>query len=67
MEPIFDRDFAEQSYGFRPQRGALAALARVETLLMSGHTWIVDADLKAYLDPYSYYTLADEGGSKSCG
>lgn len=50
MEPIFEREFAEQSYGFRPQRGALDALGRVETLLMSGHTWIVDADLKAYFD-----------------
>lgn len=50
MEPIFERDFAQQSYGFRPQRGALEALSRVETLLLSGHTWIVDADLKAYFD-----------------
>jgi RNA-directed DNA polymerase len=50
MEPIFEREFAEQSYGFRPKRGALEALGRVEALLMSGHTWIVDADLKAYFD-----------------
>lgn len=50
MEPIFEREFAEQSYGFRPQRGSLEALGRVEALLMSGYTWIVDADLKAYFD-----------------
>jgi len=50
LEPICERDFAEQSYGFRPGRGCLQALERVEGLLQSGHTWIVDADLKAYFD-----------------
>jgi len=50
LEPIFERDFAQQSYGFRPGRGCLQALERVESLLQSGHTWIVDADLKAYFD-----------------
>jgi len=50
LEPIFERDFAEQSYGFRPGRGCLQALERVESLLQGGHTWIVDADLKAYFD-----------------
>jgi RNA-directed DNA polymerase len=50
LEPIFERDFAEQSYGFRPGRGCLQALERVENLLQGGHTWIVDADLKAYFD-----------------
>ncbi len=57
MEPIFEREFAEQSYGFRPQRGALQALGRVETLLMSGHTWVVDADLKAYFDTIPHQRL----------
>jgi RNA-directed DNA polymerase len=50
LEPIFERDFAEQSYGFRPGRGCLPALERVETLLRSGHVWVVDADLKAFFD-----------------
>jgi RNA-directed DNA polymerase len=59
MEPIFERDFAEQSYGFRPKRGALEALARVEELLMSGHTWVVDADLKAYFDTIPHERLME--------
>jgi len=67
LEPIFERDFAEQSYGFRPGRSCLHALQRVEELLLSGYTWVVDVDLKSYLDAYSYYTLAVEGSSKSCG
>lgn len=50
LEPIFEREFADQSYGFRPGRGALDALARVESLLQGGNTWIVDADLKSYFD-----------------
>jgi RNA-directed DNA polymerase len=50
LEPIFERDFAEQSYGFRPNRGCKDALRRVETLLKQGYTWVIDADLKSYFD-----------------
>ncbi len=57
IEPIFEREFAQQSYGFRPQRGAHQALGRVESLLQSGHLWIVDADLKAYFDTIPHQRL----------
>jgi len=50
IEPIFERDFAEQSYGFRPGRGCKDALRRVNELLKQGFTWVVDADLKSYFD-----------------
>jgi RNA-directed DNA polymerase len=50
IEPIFERDFAPQSYGFRPGKGCKDALRRVDELLESGHDWVVDADLKAYFD-----------------
>jgi RNA-directed DNA polymerase len=50
LEPIFEREFSERSYGFRPGRGALEALERVERLLQGGYTWVVDADLKSYFD-----------------
>jgi RNA-directed DNA polymerase len=50
LEPIFEAEFAEQSYGFRPGRGAKDALRRVDTLLKAGHVWVVDADLKSYFD-----------------
>jgi RNA-directed DNA polymerase len=50
IEPIFERLFAEHSYGFRPGRGCKDALRRVQTLLNEGCTWIVDADLKSYFD-----------------
>jgi len=50
LEPIFERDFAAQSYGFRPKRGCKDALRRVDTLLKQGNAWVVDADLKSYFD-----------------
>jgi len=50
LEPIFERDFAAQSYGFRPKRGCKDALRRVDELLKSGYTHVVDADLKSYFD-----------------
>jgi RNA-directed DNA polymerase len=50
IEPIFERDFAAQSYGFRPGRGCKDALRRVDELLKSGHIHVVDADLRSYFD-----------------
>lgn len=50
IEPIFEHGFSEQSYGFRPGRGAQSAVARVEELLGQGYSWVVDADLKGYFD-----------------
>jgi len=50
LEPIFEADMAEHSYGFRPGRGAKDALRRVDYLLKAGHDWVVDADLKSYFD-----------------
>jgi RNA-directed DNA polymerase len=50
MEPIFEKDFAAHSYGFRPGRGCKDALRRVTELLAAGYVYIVDADLKSYFD-----------------
>ena len=50
LEPIFERDFAEHSYGFRPGRGAKDALREVARLLREGHSWVVDADIRSYFD-----------------
>ena len=47
IKPIFERDFAAQSYGFRPGRGCKEALRRVDELLKSGHIHVVDTDLKS--------------------
>lgn len=56
LEPIFEQDFAECSYGFRPGRGCREAVGQVEELLRRGYVWCVDADLKSYFD-----TIPHEG------
>ena len=57
LEPIFERDFAAQSYGFRPNRGCKDALRRVDALLKAGYNWVVDADLKSYFDTIPHAAL----------
>jgi RNA-directed DNA polymerase len=50
LEPIFEADFCECSYGFRPGRKAQDALEAIRENLKEGRTQIYDADLKAYFD-----------------
>jgi len=50
VEPIFEKEFAAHSYGFRPGRGCKDALRRVDALLKQGFVYVVDADLKSYFD-----------------
>lgn len=57
LEPIFEREFAEHSYGFRPRRGCKDALRRVKRLLESGHGHVVDVDLKSYFDSIPHEPL----------
>ncbi len=64
LEPIYERDFAEHSYGFRPNRGAKDALARVDQLLQQGYHWVVDADLKSYFDTIPHNQLLGRVGAK---
>ncbi|MEW5980629.1 MAG: group II intron reverse transcriptase/maturase [Acidobacteriota bacterium] len=59
LEPIFERDFAEHSYGFRPGRGCKDALRRVAALLKEGYIFVVDADLKSYFDTIDHERLLD--------
>lgn len=59
IEPIFERDFAEQSYGFRPGRGCKDALRRVDQLLKAGYVHVVDADLKGYFDSIPHERLME--------
>jgi RNA-directed DNA polymerase len=59
LEPIFEREFAEHSYGFRPRRGCKDALRRVDDLLKQGYVYVVDADLKSYFDTIPHGPLMD--------
>jgi RNA-directed DNA polymerase len=64
LEPIFERDFAEHSYGFRPKRGTKAALRRVWKLLQTGYVWVVDADLRSYYDTIPHQRLMERIAEK---
>jgi RNA-directed DNA polymerase len=64
LEPIFEREFAEHSYGFRPRRGCKDALRHVEELLKAGYMFIVDADLKSYFDTIPHDRLLALVGEK---
>ena len=65
LEPILEREFHSHSYGFRPGRSAHQALAALwEQCSRLRIDWIVDADLRRYLDRCSYYPPADAGSSK---
>jgi RNA-directed DNA polymerase len=50
LEPIFEREFDERSFGFRPGRGCKDALRRVDSLLKQGFRYVVDVDFKSYFD-----------------
>jgi RNA-directed DNA polymerase len=50
IEPIFEKEFAEHSYGFRPGRSAHDALGRVVGWIDDGFRYVVDADIKSYFD-----------------
>lgn len=50
LEPIFDTDFLDCSYGFRPGRSAKGAIEEVQTNLRLGYTEVYDADLQGYFD-----------------
>src|SRR5581483_3592713 len=50
LEPIFEADFLECSYGFRPGRSAHQALAAIRTHLAAGQRVVYDADLQGYFD-----------------
>lgn len=60
IEPIFEREFEEFSYGFRPGRSAKDALREVDELIREGFTQVVDADLESYFDSIAHERLMDE-------
>jgi RNA-directed DNA polymerase len=64
IEPIFERDFARHSYGFRPERGCKDALRRVDQLLQRGYVQVVDADLKGYFDSIPHARLLERLAAK---
>ena len=50
LEPIFEADFEDNAYGYRPTRGAVDAVKEVHRHICRGYTGVVDADLSRYFD-----------------
>lgn len=50
LEPIFEADFRDSSYGFRPRRSAHQALEKVRVTMNAGAQWIVDVDVRSFFD-----------------
>jgi RNA-directed DNA polymerase len=57
LEPIFEADFRDCSYGFRPGRNAHQALEEIRGHLQAGYQAVYDADLKSYFDTISHEKL----------
>jgi RNA-directed DNA polymerase len=64
MEPIFEWEFLDVSYGFRPGRSAKEALREVDSGLKAGATWVVDADLQDYFGSIAHEKLMDRIGEQ---
>ena len=50
LGPIFEADLQPEQHAYRPERNALTAVSKVKSLLNTGHTQVIDADLAAYFD-----------------
>ena len=59
LEPVFEADFRDCSYGFRPGRNA-QALEEIRGHLRNGYQAVYDVDLKGYLDRMPYCPLITE-------
>ena len=57
LTPIFDPDFSEHSYGFRPGRSAKETVLKAKDYIEAGYTWVVDIDLARYFDTVNHDKL----------
>src|SRR5487761_594965 len=57
LEPIFEADFEDSAYGYRPRRSAIDAVKEVHRLIRRGYTDVVDADLSKYFDTIPHADL----------
>ncbi len=57
LQPLFDPEFSDSSYGFRPHRSAHDAVKSVRSILDNGYTWVVDIDLSKFFDRVNHDVL----------
>jgi RNA-directed DNA polymerase len=64
LNPLFDPEFSEYSYGFRPKRSAHGAVKQVQKYIESGHKYAVDLDLEKFFDTVNHDLLMHFVGLK---
>ena len=57
LQPIFDPDFSESSFGFRPRRSAHGAIKQVRSYIQQGYRFVVDMDLSKFFDRVQHDVL----------
>ncbi len=66
IEPIFEADFCETSYGFRPKKSAHDAVDDVADTMFTGYTEVIDADLSKYFDTIPHANLMATVAERIC-
>jgi len=59
LEPIFEADFLDCSYGFRPHRSAHDALEEIRVVTNRGYKFVLDADISGYFDSINHEKLLE--------
>jgi RNA-directed DNA polymerase len=57
LQPLFDPDFSESNYGFRPGRSAWHAVSQAKAYVAGGRRWVVDLDLEKFFDRVNHDLL----------
>lgn len=57
LSHIYDNQFSENSYGYRPKRSAQDAITKTLQYLNEGYEWVIDLDIKAYFDTVNHDKL----------
>jgi group II intron reverse transcriptase/maturase len=57
LEPIFEVEFHDSSYGFRPNRSTHHAVGRCRSAALTGFTWVIEGDVKACFDEISHKAI----------
>jgi group II intron reverse transcriptase/maturase len=60
IEPLYEADFLDCSYGFRPRRSAHQAIGKIDECFRRGFRWVVDVDLKSYFDTIPHDRLLEQ-------
>ena len=57
LEPVFEADFSDSSYGYRPKRSATQVLERIRKAYIAGNAWVLELDIRSYFDSIDHERL----------